>query len=93
MAKLNWNRHIPKYTAPDYSDKNTYNARDVSQKLTANSQVWTLDDAWYGLSLHNVPLARLQYAGINCDVDSAQYKLAVLELQRRVIVQRRKQGK
>ena len=91
MAKLNWQKakHYS-YKPEDYSDKNKYDIVAVSERLSRQAQLWPCSGKYLGTEITKLPLQYLGWVGMKFDINSTGYKIALLEIQRRAIVERKK---
>jgi len=90
MAKIDWQRtKYNRYQPADYSDQNKYDTVVVSERLCKQEQLWPIKGKYHGTHIYKLPLDYLSWVGMNFNIDSTGYKIALLELQRRAIVERK----
>lgn len=91
MAKLDWEKakKVDNWIDHSKNQRNQYSARDVALKLSRKANTWPGSDKYHGTPIQQLPLEHLGWAGMTLDTNSIEYKIALLELQRRAIVARR----
>jgi len=95
MAKLDWTKAKKVNNTIDWSEhkKNQYSVKDVALKLSRRAETWPCSGKHHGTPIQQLPLDYLGWVGMNFDTASVGYKIALTELQRRAIVDRKKAGK
>jgi uncharacterized protein (DUF3820 family) len=61
----------------------------VSERLSRQEQLWPISGKYHGTNIYKLPLEYLGWVGMNFNNNSTGYKIALLELQRRAIVERK----
>ena len=84
MANIDWRKikEQPQYYI-DYSDVNNYDTKAVVKSWQNTS--WPIKGKYHGTKLKQLPLSYLQWVGLNFDTNSRGYKLALQELECRII--------
>lgn len=91
MSKLDWEKAKKVNNWIDHSQgpRNQYDAKDVALKLSSKAGTWPGRDKYHGTPIQQIPLQHLGLVCMAVKVDSPEYKIALLEIQRRAIVERK----
>ena len=89
MAKLDWQKVKHTYQPDDFSESNKWDTKTVCERLARQAELWPISGKYHGTQIHKLPIEYLGWVGMKFDTNSTGYKIALLELQRRAIVERK----